>query len=256
MKISTKTPEQIERMRASGRLVRKILDRCTAMCQPGVTTQALDNEAQRLIDEAGATGLFRGYPGPTPFPATLCISVNEEVVHGIASDRKVVEGDIVGVDCGVSLDGWCGDAATTIMVGEVKPEVRALCEATQHVLAIAIENMRPGRRWSQVAGLMQSYAESRGYGVVRDFVGHGIGRKLHEEPKVPNFVNEQLLRNDFELRKGMVLAVEPMCNLGTAEVLMLQDGWTVVTQDRLPAAHYEHTVAITADGTDVLTDGR
>ncbi|WP_428386305.1 type I methionyl aminopeptidase [Mucisphaera sp.] len=256
MGISLKTPDQIERMRAAGRVVRRVLDRCQEVCQPGVTTQTIDDEAQKIIDEAGAKGLFRGYPGPTPFPATLCISVNEEVVHGIAGDRVIEDGDIVGVDCGVNLDGWCGDSATTILVGNVKPEVKALCEATRHVLQIAIENIGPGQSWSKVAGLMQGYAESKGYGVVRDFVGHGIGRKLHEDPKVPNFVNNQLLRNDFKLEVGMVLAVEPMCNLGVADVATLADGWTVVTADRKPAAHYEHTIAVTEQGADVLTDGR
>ncbi|MEQ9454638.1 MAG: type I methionyl aminopeptidase [Phycisphaeraceae bacterium] len=257
MPITLKTPDQIKKMRAAGRVVRRVLDRCIEICQPGATTQQIDDAAQKVIDDAGAKGLFRGYPGPTPFPATLCISVNEEVVHGIASDQRVIQdGDIVGVDCGVNLDGWCGDSATTILVGNVAPEVRDLCTATQHVLQIAIENARPGRSWSQVAKLMQGYAESRGYGVVRDFVGHGIGRKLHEDPKVPNFVNNHLLQNDFQLKPGMVLAIEPMCNLGTADVVTLSDGWTVVTADRKPAAHYEHTVAVTENGADVLTDGR
>jgi methionyl aminopeptidase len=167
----------------------------------------------------------------------------------------IQEGDIVGVDCGVEVDGWCGDSAATFMVGKVEPEVRKLCEVTQHVLEIAIANIRPGRDWSQVARLMQNYAEQQGLGVVREYVGHGIGRRMHEDPKVPNFVSRDLLRNDIVLREGMALAIEPMCNLGTRDVQVLADGWTVVTADRKPSAHFEHTVAVTADGADVLTDG-
>ena len=259
MAIRLKTREEIGKMRAAGRIVQRVHERCRAMCQPGVTTREIDEEAYRVFTEAGAKGLFKNYPTYREgegFPSNLCISVNEVVVHGIADGRVIEDGDIVGVDCGVRLDGWCGDAATTILVGEVRPEVRKLCEVTEHVLRLAIENIRPGRRWSQVARLMQNYAESHGYGVVREFVGHGIGQTMHEEPKVPNFVSPQLLKNDIELREGMVLAIEPMCNLGGPEVLTLGDQWTVVTADRQPSAHYEHTVAVTADGAEVLTDGR
>ena len=259
MAIRLKTRDEIEKMRAAGRVVRRVHERCREMCKPGVTTRQIDEEACRLFTEAGATGLFKNYPTYREgegFPSNLCISINEVVVHGIADERVIEAGDIVGIDCGVRLDGWCGDAATTILVGDVRPEVRKLCEVTEHVLRLAIENIRPGRRWSQVARLMQNYAESHGYGVVREFVGHGIGQQMHEEPKVPNFVSPQLLKNDIELREGMVLAIEPMCNLGGAEVLTLDDQWTVVTADRQPSAHYEHTVAVTADGAEVLTDGR
>ncbi len=245
-------------MRRAGRVVHSVLQRCREICQPGVTTKEIDEEAQRIIDDAGARGLFKNYPTYKPgegFPGTLCISVNEVVVHGIASDRVIEDGDIVGIDCGVQLDGWCGDSATTIMVGNVTPEVRKLCETTQHVLQIAIENIKPGRRWSQVARLMQQYAENLGYGVVQDFVGHGIGQKMHEDPKVPNFVNRELLRNDILLQEGVVLAIEPMCNMGTKAVKTLADQWTVVTLDGKPAAHYEHTVAVVPGGAEVLTDG-
>jgi len=256
--IQLKTRDEIEKMRAAGRVVRNVLERCRAICKPGVTTRQIDEEAQRLIDAAGARGLFRNYPTYKPgegFPSTLCISVNEVVVHGIADDRVIKDGDIVGIDCGVELNGWCGDAATTIMVGNVKPEVRKLCEDTEHVLNLAIQNIKPGRKWSQVARIMQNYAEAQGYGVVRDFVGHGIGQKMHEEPKVPNFVSRELLRNDIDLREGVVLAIEPMCNLGVRDVVTLNDGWTVVTVDRKPSAHYEHTVAVTKTGAEILTDG-
>ena len=259
MAIQRKTPEQIEKMRAAGRVVRKVHEMCRDMCQPGVTTREIDEAADRLIRDHGAQGLFKNYPTYRPgegFPGHLCISVNEVVVHGIADDRQIEDGDIVGVDCGVKLDGWCGDAATTILVGGVSDEVRALCEATEHVLQIAIDQVRPGRRWSQIARLMQKYAEDRGYGVVRDFVGHGIGDTMHQDPKVPNFVNRELLKKDIMLTEGMTLAIEPMLNLGTRDVRTLDDGWTVVTIDGKPAAHYEHTVAVTATGSDVLTDGR
>lgn len=257
--IKLKTPEQIEKMRAAGRVVRKVHERIEAICKPGVTTRELDDEAQRLIDESGAKGLFKWYPTYKPgtgFPATLCISVNEVVVHGIASDRQIKDGDVVGIDCGVEVDGWCGDAANTILVGDVKDDVRRMCEATQRCLEIAIENVRPGRKWSQVARLMQKHAEERGYGVVKDFVGHGIGQKMHEEPKVPNYVNRDTLRDDIDLRAGVVLAIEPMLTLGRADTTILNDKWTVVTNDGKASAHYEHTVAITKDGADVLTDGR
>ncbi len=259
MPIVLKSKEEIEKMRAAGRIVHAVLQRCKEMCQPGVTTREIDEEADRMIRAAGARGLFKNYPTYRPnegFPSTLCISVNEVVVHGIADDRKIQDGDIVGIDCGVQLDGWCGDSATTVMVGNVRPEVRRLCEVTQRMLELAIENIRPGRTWSQIARLMQNYAERSGFSVVRDFVGHGIGRKMHEEPKVPNFVSRELLRHDIVLREGVVLAVEPMATLGRKEVVTLEDGWTVVTLDRKPAAHYEHTIAVTADGADVLTDGR
>lgn len=259
MAIRLKSKAEIEKMRAAGRVVQQVHQRCREICKPGVTTREIDEEAYRTFNSLGAKGLFKNYPTYRPgegFPSNTCISVNEEVVHGIAGDRVIQDGDIVGLDCGVMVDGWCGDAATTILVGNVRPDVRKLCEDTQHVLQIAIENMRPGRRWSQIARLMQNYAEAQGYGVVREFVGHGIGSKMHEEPKVPNFVSRELLSDDIMLRPGVVLAVEPMCNLGTADTITLDDQWTVVTADGLPSAHYEHTIAVTADGCDVLTDGR
>ena len=258
--IKRKTKEQIEKMRVAGRVVRKVLTLCEEMCVPGVTTKQIDEEALRVITECGAVGLFKNYPTYRPgegFPANLCISVNEVVVHGIASDKTVIkDGDIVGIDCGVKLDGWCADAATTVLVGNVRPEVRKLCDVTKHVLDIAIQNIKPGRTWSQVARLMQGYAEANGMSVVREFVGHGIGQSMHEDPKVPNYVNRELLKHDIMLNEGVVLAVEPMCNLGVKETVTLADNWTVVTADRKPSAHYEHTIAVVKGGCEVLTDGR
>lgn len=258
MPIQRKTRKEIDLMRAAGRIVHEVHNLCRDMAQPGTTTRAIDDAAQALIDKRGARGLFKNYPTYKPgegFPSTLCISVNECVVHGIGDDRPIQDGDVVGVDCGVQIDGWCGDAATTILVGNVDPEVVKMCEATEHCLQIAIDQIRPGKRWSQIARLMQKYAEDRGYGVVRDFVGHGIGATMHEEPKVPNFVSRDLLKNDIHLRPGIVLAIEPMLTLGTREVKTLADGWTVVTLDGKASAHYEHTVAVTENGAEVLTDG-
>ena len=259
--IQIKRPEQIEKMRVSGRLVREVHDLCRGMCTPGTTTRQIDEAAAELINSRGAKNLFLHYPSydakdKASFPANLCISVNDVVVHGIANDVPLKEGDVVGVDCGVQIDGWCGDAATTIPVGNIEPRVQALLDTTQEVLQIAVDHMRPGRRWSQIARLMQNHAEARGYGVVRNFVGHGIGDTMHQDPKVPNFVDRNLLKNDIHLRPGMTLAVEPMCNLGTAETRTLEDGWTVVTLDGEPSAHFEHTIAVTETGCDVLTDGR
>lgn len=259
MAIKLKSNQEIEKIRAAGRVVHKVLTQCGQMCRPGVTTRQIDDEAGQMFATEGARGLFKNYPTYRPgegFPANLCISVNACVVHGIADDTPINDGDIVGIDCGVELDGWCGDSAYTFTVGTVTTEIRRLCQATQHVLKLAIENIRPGRYWSQVARLMQGYAEQAGYSVVRDFVGHGIGRAMHEEPKVPNFVGRDLLKNDILLRKGMVLAIEPMLNLGEKEVDTLADGWTVMTADGKPSAHYEHTVAVTDNGAEVLTDGQ
>jgi len=259
MAIELKSPADIEKMRAASQVVRQVIQRCRQLCQPGVTTWRIDEEALNVIEQCGARGLFKGYPsssGAGPFPANLCISVNEVVVHGIADGRVIQEGDVVGIDCGVELDGWCGDAAATIRVEKVPPRVCELCEVTEHVLTLAIENIKPGRWWSQIARLMQNYAEQAGFSVVKEFVGHGIGRKMHEEPQVPNFVSRETKKRDILLKEGMVLAIEPMCNMGVAQTITLEDGWTVVTADRLPSAHYEHTVAVTANGADVLTLGR
>lgn len=258
MAIRLKTEEQVAKMRAAGRIVQKVLAQCQQMCRPGVTTRQIDELADGIIRQSGGKGLFKNYPTYRPgegFPGTLCISVNEVVVHGIADDRVIQDGDIVGLDCGVAVDGWCGDSAMTVLVGNVPPDVKKLCQVTEHVLDLAIDNIKPGRKWSQIARLMQKYAESHGMSVVRDFVGHGIGSDMHEDPKVPNFVSRELLRDDIELRPGMVLAIEPMCNLGSKDVLTLDDGWTVITADHKASAHYEHTVAVTKDGAQVLTDG-
>ncbi len=229
------------------------------MARPGVTTAEIDAVAEKMIAEnPGSVGLFKWYPtyrpnDPDVFPAVTCISVNDIVVHGIPGPYVLKEGDLVSIDFGVRLNGWCGDSATTVMVGKVSAESRKLCEVTKHVLQIAIENIRPHRRWSTIASQMQRYAEQAGMGVIRDFVGHGIGQSMHEDPKVPNFAARD--QSDFELLPGMVLAVEPMCTLGTSKVKILPDKWTVVTADGKGSAHYEHTIAVTDTGSEVLTDG-
>ena len=230
------------------------------MVEPGVTTARLNIEAERLIAAAGAQPLFRGVESRQaafPFPAALCTSVDEQVVHGIPSEEPLVEGSVVSVDCGVRLGGFCGDAATTIPVGKISPEKARLLAVTAEALEIAIREIRPRRWWSEVAGRMQEHVEAAGFSVVREFVGHGIGREMHEEPKVPNYSDPRERRLDFVLLPGMVIAVEPMVNVGTCAVVYADDsGWPVVTKDGKCSAHFEHTIAVTDRGADVLTDGR
>jgi len=222
-----------------------------------MTTAQLDRMALQMAADAGAEPLFKGVRNPRariPFPGAICSSINEQVVHGIPSeDTKLREGDILSIDFGVRLQGYCGDAAVTIPIGNISEDNRRLMDATKRVLEIAMEKAAPAVRWSQVASQMQRYAESAGFSVVRDFVGHGIGRKMHEEPKVPNFVSDELLANDIILTEGMVLAVEPMINAGTSAVRALKNGWTVVTKDGKCSAHFEHTLAIVKGGCEVLT---
>ncbi|RMF85738.1 MAG: type I methionyl aminopeptidase [Planctomycetota bacterium] len=257
-KVVLKSPREIELLRDAGRLVHDILDEIEDRIRPGVTTAELDHLAAQRIDAAGATALFRGVENPQaafPFPASICSSVNEEVVHGIPDDRPLEEGDIVSVDCGVRLKGYCGDSARTFAVGRVDDRTRKLLDVTREALALAIREAAPGRRWSEIAGRIQQYVESHGFGVVREFVGHGIGREMHEEPKVPNFVDRNAA--DFELTPGLVLAIEPMVTAGRPEVEFRDSArWSVVTKDRSRAAHFEHAVAIREDGATVLSDGR
>lgn len=255
-----KSPAQIESMRAAGRVVRRALEAASRACVCGATTGDVNDAACRIIQASGGDGLFRNYPTyrvGEGFPGDVCVSVNEEIVHGIPGARVLCDGDIVTVDCGVRLNGWCADAAVTVPVGPVSRPVEKLVRVTREVLAEAIEAIRPGRRWSEVARIMQGLADSAGFGVVREFVGHGIGRVLHELPQAPAYVNRTFARwHDFELEVGMTLAVEPMLTLGNPSPVTLEDGWTVVTADRLPACHVEHTIAVTPRGADVLTDGR
>jgi len=254
--IILKKPDEIEAMRRAGRVVAAVLDRCEQACRPGITTRELDDIACETFTSLGATGLFFGYPDYAPgqgYPRHTCISVNEEIVHGIPGDRIIREGDVVSIDCGVRLKGWCGDGARSILVGEVHPEVRRLVETTRRCLDAAVEAIRPGARWSEIAAGLEQIADSQRLGIIREYVGHGIGQSMHEPPKVPNYRITPGGREDFVLRPGLVIAIEPMLTLGTGQTLTLRDGWTVVTQDRKAAAHQEHTVAVTARGADILT---
>ncbi|MCE5277313.1 MAG: type I methionyl aminopeptidase [Planctomycetaceae bacterium] len=256
MAIRLKTAEQIEKMRRAGRIVRQVLKALGERVAPGVTTKELDDQAERIMRQAGAEGLFKGVPGKDgagPFPGYICASINDEVVHGIPSTRAIRSGDIVSIDFGVRLDGWCADAAETFVVGPVPPDVQRLVDVTRNTLAMAREMVRPGRRWSDVAAVMQQYVEDEGFSVVQEFVGHGIGEAMWEDPKVPNFVSGDLRRRDIDLVEGLVLAVEPMVNLGRRTVQYARDGWTVVTRDGKPSAHFEDTLAVTATGCRVLT---
>ena len=244
-------------MRRAGRVVRIVLDRLADMIAPGVATIELDAEAERICHEHDGTCLFKGVPGrgrAGPFPGNLCVSLNEQVVHGIPSDRKIRDGDIVSVDFGVCLDGWCADAAETFICGSIDDDVRRLVDVTRNSLAMASAMSRVGEKWSNVARAMQDYVESEGFSVVREFVGHGIGRQMHEAPKIQNFYSRELRARDIDLREGMVLAVEPMVNMGSVGVRYDSDGWTVVTRDGRPSAHFEHTLAVTADGAVALTE--
>lgn len=246
-------------MRRAGRVVAQVLARMREMGKPGVTTAEMNAVAEEMIAQAGAEALFRGVEtrqAKFPFPSALCTSVNEVVVHGIPTGRKLAEGDVVSIDCGVRLDGYCGDSALTVAIGKVSPDVQRLLEVTQDVLNLAVRMIKPKLWWSDVAGAMQDRVEKAGFSVVREFVGHGIGKEMHEEPKVPNYVDPRDRRQDFMLRPGMVLAVEPMVNMGSAAVVYGDDtGWPVVTEDGCYAAHFEHTVAVTESGADVLTVG-
>jgi len=252
--IKLKSGREIELMRRAGAVVREVLQRLGEMVAPGVTTAELDAEAERLTHELGGEALFKGVPGRGgPFPGTICASIDEQVVHGIPSERPIGPGQIVSIDYGCRLDGYCADAAATFMVAPVPARVEELVATTRRVLEIAVEMARPGILWSRIAAEMEKYASSRGFAVVREFVGHGIGRDMHEDPKVPNLVSEELLKRDILLEEGLVIAVEPMINMGTHEVVLAPDGWTVVTRDRKPSAHFEHTLAVVAGGVEVLT---
>ncbi|WP_435022009.1 type I methionyl aminopeptidase [Tundrisphaera sp. TA3] len=255
--IKLKSPREIGLMREAGRVVAQALDRVRSMAQPGVSTADMDDAVAEIFREHGAISLFQGYPnsvrGKPAFPAVICASVNEAVVHGIPNRRPLVAGDVVSIDTGCKLNGWCGDAAVTLAIGEVAPETQKLLEVTSQTLDLAISAMSRCRLWSEVAALMEKFVKSQNMFVVEKFVGHGIGRDMHEEPQVPNFVSKALRKHDIVLEPGVVLAIEPMVALGTKAVTTLDDSWTVVTKDRRASAHFEHTVAMTTDGPRVLT---
>ena len=263
-KIILKTSAELAKMREAGRIVAQALEMVGKLVSPGVTTKELDTAVEELIIKANGIPLFKGYPAANPrfpvFPASICASVNEQVVHGIPGERELRDGDIISVDIGVELDGWCGDAARTYAVGDVGRKVRKLLDVTENSLRKAIEQSKPGKQLREVSAAVQKEVESHGLSVVKQFVGHGIGRSMHEAPQIPNYVcgpRERLDGSfpDCELRPGMVLAIEPMVNIGASDVLVdRKDGWTVYTKDRTWSAHFEHSVAVTEHGPVVLTE--
>lgn len=250
--IVLRSREEIELIRAACRVVAEVLARLREEVRPGLSTADLDRLAEEEARKRDAVPAFKGYNvAGRVYPSALCASINEEVVHGMPSPRRVLkEGDIIGLDFGVVKDGYYGDAAVTVAVGQVSDRARSLMEVTEESLLRGIANVRAGNRMRDVSKAIQEHAEAHGYGVVRDFVGHGIGQRLHEEPQVPNYVGSG---QNPRLKEGMVLAIEPMICEGTYEVDILEDGWTAVTRDRRLAAHFEHSVAVTADGPEILT---
>jgi methionyl aminopeptidase len=246
--IVLKSARELALMRRGGRILAAVMDRLPAIVRPGVTTHDIDEEVEALIRQRGARPAFKGYRG---FPATVCTSINEEVVHGIPSrSRRLQEGDIIGLDLGCIVEGYYADCALTLALGPVPPRVQELLDVTRESLEAAIGQCRPGRRLSDVSHAVQSHVEAHGFNVVRQFVGHGIGRQLHEDPQVPNFGEPG---RGPVLKPGMVLAIEPMVTMGGFEVRILEDQWTAVTVDGSLSAHFEHTIAITDDGPEVLT---
>lgn len=245
--IYLKTDEEIELMRVANRLVGMTLAEVGKIVAPGVTTLQLDTVAETFIRDHGAYPLFKGYNG---FPNALCISVNENVVHGIPGSYVLKEGDVISVDCGTKINGYCGDSAYTFEVGEVAPEVKLLLQTTKEALYKGIEQAVEGKRIGDISNAIQTYCESKGYGVVRELVGHGIGKEMHEAPEVPNYGKKGY---GALLRSGMCIAIEPMINMGKRNVKFEKDGWTVRTADRKPSAHFEHTVAIRAGKADILS---
>ena len=251
--IFLKTEDEIELLRASNLLVGKTLAELAKIIKPGVTTGELDRVAEEYIRDNGAVPTFKGFPNPYggSFPASICTSVNEQVVHGIPSyDVVLKDGDIVSVDCGTYMNGFCGDSAYTFCVGEVSDEVRNLLRVTKEAVYIGIENAVQGKRLGDIGYAIQQHCEANSYGVVREFVGHGIGKKMHEDPQVPNYGKRG---TGTMLKKGLCIAIEPMITLGDRHVVMSRDGWTVSTKDRKCAAHFEHTIAVTSGKADILS---
>jgi methionyl aminopeptidase len=258
MPINYKSRREIEMMRKAGRVLHRVVQQMRAAVAPGVTTKELDDIARAETSRSGAVSMILNYPtykAGEGFPGFTCVSINEQVVHGIPGARKLKEGDIVKLDVAIALNGYVADTATTVPVGRVQPKVQRLLDVTKGTLELAISHIEPNKRWSEVARLIQWNVERHGFSIVREFVGHGVGTSMHEDPKVPNFVTGEALRGDFRLKPGTTIAVEPMVVMGDREVKMLEDNWTIVTKDQSLAAHFEHTVAVTEHGVEILTDG-
>lgn len=250
--IYLKTEEEIELLRRANLLVSQTLTEIAKMLRPGVTTRQLDTLAERVIRDNGATPVFKGFPNPygPEFPASICASVNNIVVHGIPDDRELRDGDILSVDCGTCLDGFCGDSCYTFCVGEVKDEVRQLLKTTKEALYKGIEAALPGHRIGDIGYAVQQHCEAQGYGVVREFIGHGVGRDMHEDPEVPNYGKRG---QGKQIKNGLCIAIEPMITLGSREIAMLADKWSITTRDGKPAAHFEHSIAVHNGKPDVLS---
>lgn len=245
--ITIKNKKDLETMRKAGLIVADALERLAGLVKPGITTAALDRFAENYLADRGAKASFKGYNG---FPASVCLSINEEVVHGIPGRRRLKEGDIVGIDLGAIVDGWHGDAAITVPVGEIDPEIKRLLKVAEESLYQGIKEARVGVRLGTVSHAIQSHVEAAGFSIVRQYVGHGIGRQMHEDPPVPNYGRPD---RGPVLAEGMTIAIEPMVNVGGYEVLVKPDNWTVFTRDGSYSAHFEHTVAITSNGPEILT---
>jgi len=242
-----KSKRELDKMRAAGQLAGQVLSSLREMVEPGITTLDIDRAAEKMIRDAGALPTFKGYNG---FPYSICASINEQIVHGFPSDYQLKDGDIFSIDCGATLEGFVGDTATTVPVGNVSEEWLTLVRVTEECLERAIQQCRAGNHLGDIGWAVQEHAEAHGFSIVRDYVGHGIGRRMHEDPQIPNYGRPGL---GPKIKVGYCFAIEPMVNLGTHYTKVLADGWTVVTVDGQPSAHSEHTIAITEDGPEVLT---
>lgn len=250
--IIAKSQKDLEKMRAVGELIAEVRETLRSMVAPGVTTLDLNAAAEKMMRDAGAIPTFIGYKphGMVPFPYAICASANDHIVHGFSNDKPLNEGDIISLDMACTLDGFVGDTAITVPVGEVNEELRQLIRVTEECLALGIEQCRPNKRIGDIGAAIQAHAEKYGYGIVRDYTGHGIGRSMHEAPQIPNYGRPGTRER---IRAGYCFAIEPMLNIGTHETRTLEDKWTVVTKDGKPSAHAEHTIAVTADGPEILT---
>jgi methionyl aminopeptidase len=248
-----KTDREIEMMREAGIIVARALKICREMAKPGVRTIEIDRQVEEYYASLNAEPLFKGYPGRVPFPAVTCLSVNEQVVHGVPGSRELKDGDLLKIDTACRYRGWCADRAVTLLIGQVRPERVRMVKVAYEALQIAIDEIGKRRWWSEVASLMQRHVEQNGFSCVESYVGHGIGTIMHEPPQVPNYVSRETRKSDFRLVPGLVLAIEPMVNMAKSTTTTLRDHWTVVTKDGLPSVHVEHTVAITSTGVKVIT---
>jgi methionyl aminopeptidase len=240
-------------MREAGKVVARAHRIIREMAIPGARTLDIDQAVEKFYSDHNATPLFKGYPGRVPFPAVTCMSVNEQVVHGLPGSRVLKDGDLLKIDTACKLNGWCADRAATLPIGNVVGEKLRLLKVAEQTLQIAIDLLPKRKWWSQIASEMQKYVEISGFRVVTQYVGHGIGRVMHENPQVPNYVDKETRKYDFKIEPGLTIAIEPMVNMGRSDVDTLNDFWTVVTRDRMPSCHVEHTVAFTADGVQILT---